>query len=192
MKKKYGGLGLVDPEVAKTSLLSKWIVKAMEPGESNLQLMLRYRLARYNPQEGRSWGVSLDWFTNKLHQGFTGSRIWSHIGKAWKSMVEGIYQILPRTRWELLHSNIWWSEGLKLISKGFDHDRGRQLYRHGVPRVEDIWDDSHQNFLTWEQAQSKFHLPSMENEEWLEVIDKVSGQWRQLLESEEDPAYPGQ
>ena len=26
----------------------------------------------------------------------------------------------------------------------------------------------------------------------MEVIDKVSGQWRQLLETEEDPAYPGQ
>jgi hypothetical protein len=32
----------------------------------------------------------------------------------------------------------------------------------------------------------------MEEEEWLEVIDKVSGQWRQLLETEEDPVYPGQ
>lgn len=54
MKKKNGGLGLVDPEVAKTSLLCKWIVKAMEPRESNLQFMLRYRLARFKPQRGRS------------------------------------------------------------------------------------------------------------------------------------------
>ena len=49
MKKKVGGLGLVDPEVAKINLMCKWIVKAMEPGESNLQLMLRYKLARFNP-----------------------------------------------------------------------------------------------------------------------------------------------
>ena len=51
---------IVDLEVAKTSLLYKWIVKVMEPGESNLQLMLRYKLARFNPQRGRSWGISLD------------------------------------------------------------------------------------------------------------------------------------
>lgn len=38
MKRKNGELGLVDPEVAKTSLLCKWIVKAMEPGESNLRI----------------------------------------------------------------------------------------------------------------------------------------------------------
>ena len=67
MKKNNGGLGLVDPEVAKTSVLAKWIVKVMEPGESNLQLVLRYRLSRYNSQKGRRWGVSLNWFTNKLH-----------------------------------------------------------------------------------------------------------------------------
>lgn len=59
MKKKNGGLGLVDPEVAKTNFLCKWVVKAMEPGESNLQIMLRYRLARFNPQRDRSWGLAL-------------------------------------------------------------------------------------------------------------------------------------
>ena len=88
MKKKYGGLGLVDPEIAKTSLLTKQVIKAMQPGESNLQLMFRYRLSRYSPNKGRKWGVSLDWFTVKLHQGFTGSKMWGHIGKAWKAMVK--------------------------------------------------------------------------------------------------------
>ena len=42
--------------MAKTSLLCKWIVKAMEPGESNLQLMFRYRLVRFNPQKGKKVG----------------------------------------------------------------------------------------------------------------------------------------
>ena len=31
-KKKYGRLGIVDPKAAKTRLLCKWVVKAMEPG----------------------------------------------------------------------------------------------------------------------------------------------------------------
>lgn len=124
MKKKNGGLDLVDPEVAKTSLLCKWIVKAMKPGESNLQLMLRYRLARFKPQRGRSWGASLDWFTNKAHQGVAGSKSWGHIGKAWKTMVKGIFQIPPRTRIELLHPNIWWSNGLDIINQGFSYSKG--------------------------------------------------------------------
>ena len=111
LKQKYGGLELVDLEAAKTSLLCKWIVKAMEPRESNLQLMLRYKLARYNPQRGRSWGVSLYWFTSKQHIGVLGSKVWSHIGKVWRIMVKGTYQLPPRNNMELLHSNIWWSEG---------------------------------------------------------------------------------
>lgn len=129
---------MVDPEAAKTNLLCKWIVKAMEPGESNLQLMLRYRLARHNPQRGRSWGVSLDWFTNKQHIGVSGSKVWSHIGKAWRTMVKGTYQLLPRNRMELLHSNIWWSEGVELLKNGFTYAKGLELYRKGIHCVDDI------------------------------------------------------
>lgn len=36
MKKKYGGLRLVDLEATKTSFLCKCIIKAMEPSESNV------------------------------------------------------------------------------------------------------------------------------------------------------------
>ena len=36
MKKNKGGLRVVNPEAAKSNLLCKWVVKAMEPGESNL------------------------------------------------------------------------------------------------------------------------------------------------------------
>ena len=74
--------------MTKTNLLTKWIVKAMKRGESNLQLMLRYRLSRYSPYKGRKWRVSLDWFINILHHGFNGSKVWDHIDKAWKTMVK--------------------------------------------------------------------------------------------------------
>ena len=51
MKQLYRELGLVDPEMAKTSFTTNWIVKAMEQGDSDLQLMLRYRLSRYSPKK---------------------------------------------------------------------------------------------------------------------------------------------
>ena len=47
-------------------------------------------------------------------------------------------------------------------------------------------------FVYLRTSPKKFHLTSMEEGEWLEVIDKVSGQRRYLLETEEDPAYPSQ
>ena len=66
----------------------------------------------------------MDWFTIRQHQGFPGSRIWGHVSKAWKVMVKGTYQLPPpRTKIELLHSNIWWSEGVDLLNKGIDYDK---------------------------------------------------------------------
>lgn len=126
----------------KINLLCKWMVKAMEPGESNLQLMLRHMLARFNPQRGWSWGVSLDWFMNKQHQGSPGSKIWG--SKAWKVMVKRAYQLPSRTRMELLHSNICWSEGVKLLNKGIDYTKGLHLYRKGIQCVDDVWDSTQQ------------------------------------------------
>lgn len=49
LRKKNGGFGLVDLEEAKIGWLCEWIVKAMEPRESNFQLILWYIFARFNP-----------------------------------------------------------------------------------------------------------------------------------------------
>ena len=49
-EKNIWWLGLVDLEAAKTSLLGKWIVKALTLDESNLQFIHRCRLARVNLQ----------------------------------------------------------------------------------------------------------------------------------------------
>lgn len=56
IKKRIGTLGFVDPKATRTSLLCNWIVKAMEPKDSNLQLVLRHRLAKCNPQRGKKFG----------------------------------------------------------------------------------------------------------------------------------------
>lgn len=84
-EKKVQEPRLGGPKAAKTGLLCKWIVKAMEPCKS-LQLMLRYILARFNPKRGRKWGVSLDRFTSKHHQGFTGQKY-------------GVTLVKPRSQW---------------------------------------------------------------------------------------------
>ena len=191
MRKKNGGLGLVDPEAAKTSLMCKWIVKAMEPSESNLQTMLRYRLARFNPLMGRSWGVSLDWFTCKNHIGVAGSKVWGHISKAWKVMAKGIYQLPPRIRMELLHSNIWWSDGIELINNGVEYAKGLELYRKGIRCVDDMWDSEQRNFITWDVAKNKFGLTTTDMGDWNMLTYKIGGKWRDLLKKDEDTTYQG-
>lgn len=104
MKKKYGGLRLVDLEATKTNSLCICIFKAMQPCESNHHFMLRFRLAILNPQR-RSWGFGLDWFTSKQHVGFTIPRC-GDILVTWKIMVKGIYQLSPHIFMELLHFNV--------------------------------------------------------------------------------------
>lgn len=39
-----GRINLINPTDALTSLMAKWIVKALEPVDSNLHIMLRHRL----------------------------------------------------------------------------------------------------------------------------------------------------
>ena len=44
----------MDPDIAKIRLMCKWIRRAMESGEFNLQFMLRYKLAMFNPKNIKS------------------------------------------------------------------------------------------------------------------------------------------
>ena len=107
-------------------------------------------------------------------------------------MAKDVYQIPPRTRVELLHSNIWWGEGVEFFQKGFTNTKGLRLYEQGIRCVGDIWDENERDFFTWEQTQGKFKLIVGEREDWTELTNKISEQWRHLLESDDGPALPGQ
>jgi hypothetical protein len=52
LKKKDGGLGLVDPAEAMVAMMSKWVLSALEPWDSNLKLLLWNRLSLYQPYWG--------------------------------------------------------------------------------------------------------------------------------------------
>lgn len=45
-EKKKGGNNLIHPKDVVSALLVKWIIKTLEPGQSNLQAMLRYWLTQ--------------------------------------------------------------------------------------------------------------------------------------------------
>jgi hypothetical protein len=62
--------------------MAKWIVKALEPGNSNLHAMLRYRLGSYQPYQGGKWENDLDFFIVRGHQNKKGSLGWNRIALA--------------------------------------------------------------------------------------------------------------
>jgi hypothetical protein len=67
--RKAGGINLVNPEDAMTAFMTKWVKKAVEPGNSNLYLMLRFRLERFQPYSGRNWAPSLEFQNFKPNRG---------------------------------------------------------------------------------------------------------------------------
>ena len=55
VKKKAGGLNLIDPQEGTSSLLCKWAILAYLPGTSNLQGMLRNKLWTSSPSKRTKW-----------------------------------------------------------------------------------------------------------------------------------------
>lgn len=91
-------------------------------------------------------------------------------------MIKGIYQIPPHIKMKLPHLNIWWSNGVEPLNKGFTYVKGLHLYCKGIQYVNDIWDSNTQNIFTWENAQEKFKLLPTEERDWRDLTDKISGQ----------------
>ena len=58
MPKENSGLSLLSPEDAIKALMSKWIVQALLPGKSNLQIILRCFIMQLQPFYYGPWGPS--------------------------------------------------------------------------------------------------------------------------------------
>lgn len=63
-------------------------------------------------------------------------------------MAKRLYQLPPHTQMDLLHSNIWWLDGVELINKEYTYAKGLDLYYKGIQCVDDVWDSETRNFST--------------------------------------------
>lgn len=73
----------------------------------------------------------MDWYTNKQHQSYFGSKVWVHMNKAWKIMARSV-QSSPLLIDGVDHSNLWWLVGLKLIGNGFTYAKAHETYCKGI------------------------------------------------------------
>ena len=103
--KNAGGVNLINPEDAVAALMTKWMVKALEPGDSNLHLFLRYRLSMYQPYAGGRWVQSMEYFTVDKHERKKGSIVWNQATSAWKTMLPFVSFRRPSNWDELLSSS---------------------------------------------------------------------------------------
>lgn len=75
---------------------------------------------------------------------------------------------------ELLHSNIWWLDGVELLNKGFTHAKCRSLYHKSTKCVDDIWVNEQTNFHTKDKIRKKINLTPVEMDDWTEIVYKSS------------------
>jgi hypothetical protein len=98
-----GGLGIIDLEQAMMALMSKWIILALQPGNSNVQLILQYRLLRTQPTTSANWTLDPRWAMLHTHCTRPGSKVWIRIGKAWKSFVKELSPCDPSDYYSTLN-----------------------------------------------------------------------------------------
>jgi hypothetical protein len=136
--KEAGGLNIINPEDAVVSLMEKWIIKAMEPGNSNLHLLLQFRLGSYQPFSNGNWQPSLEYFTRQGHQTRRGSIVWSRISAAWKSLLSEVEYVRPKNRDELASYSFWHCPLAPTIGPIFSKTRAAGLHKNRLRRYKDV------------------------------------------------------
>jgi hypothetical protein len=61
VNKDIKGLGLIDPEEAMDVLLCKRVIRSLDPGNSNLKLLLDFKLTMCKPSQYMTWDPEVNW-----------------------------------------------------------------------------------------------------------------------------------
>lgn len=186
LEKKEGGINLINPDDAVAALMTKWVIKAMEPNQSNLHLLLRFKLSQYQPYSGGRWMESLDYFPIQKHQARNGSIVWNRVAAAWKTLLPSIKTVTPRN-WEELMSTSWWCYPLvPMIGPGFSRAMAATLHIAGLRTYRDAWYRG--RLMTAEEAKTAFGLwPDSEFGAWSSAIQRLKATWGKLLQPRRIP-----
>jgi hypothetical protein len=177
--KGKGGINLGNPPDAMAAMMTKWIMKAIEPGRSNLYLMLKYQLENFQSYSGGRWAPSLEYFMLPKFQAKRESKAWNRIGTSWRSLVKEVQWVKPKIFEEVMNESFWWSEFAVLIGPGFSKSRAAQLHRAGLKRIQDAWEDG--SLISVDRAKEKFGLKAGEDRAWLVATDLLTQTWVGML-----------
>jgi hypothetical protein len=181
LSRKDGGLNIVNPLEAISALLVKWIVTACEPDDSNFKLLIRHRLASYQPHAQGKWGRSLEWFPQHNHKAVLGSSTWNRVVRAWKSLASDVNKMAPRTYDEWLSSSFWWYPGVETIGPDFSRARSAELFNKGLQAIRHAWCNNSANIISSQEATTKFGLSPQEYAGWERIRRRLSPIGGQLL-----------
>jgi hypothetical protein len=165
-RKKDGGLNIVNPLEAVSALMSKWVISACEPSDSNFKMLMRYRLSNYQPHAHGRWSRSLDWFSQPHHKASTRSKIWNRMTRAWKTLVNEVEQVGPRSYEEWLSSPFWWTPGVETIGPDFSRIRASDLFNKGLQFIHHAWCENSARIIPAWDAMERFGLINTEFDNW--------------------------
>jgi hypothetical protein len=139
--KDKGGINLLNPPDVLDAMMTKWILKACELGQSNLHILLRFRLSGYQPYSQGRWSPSLEFFTRDGHQSKKGSIPWNRAASDWKSMQKELSFLRLQSHEEVLNESFWWSNFSPAIGSAFSKARAVALDKAGLYRIKDVWNN---------------------------------------------------
>jgi hypothetical protein len=177
--KDKGGINLLNPPDVLDAMMTKWILKACEPGQSNLHILLRFCLNGYQPYSQGKWALSLEFFTKDEHQSKKGSTAWNQITSAWKTLRKELSYVKPQSHEELLNESFWWSNFYPTIGPAFSRNRVASLHRARLWRISDVWKNG--AFLPADEVCRRFGLKNCEYHAWDTVTLALTRYWGGLL-----------
>jgi hypothetical protein len=183
VKKKFGGLSLIDPREAEIALLSKWIVYSFLPGKSNLQTIIRHKVSLMHPSRTTKWPRDPLWGLVTNHTSTLGSRVWSRIQLAWSRMCRHIREGRPLCAADTESVPLWWNNQYKVGDYNISHAQALEFYNKGLCTIGDLWDLERKQFKRLDTLQCEFSLNHEKIQKLAHLIVDLDVQHRFYLET---------
>lgn len=158
MSKKVEYLSLILPEDVIYAFISKWVIQALFFGNSNLPIILRYRITQLQPSSHGPWGPSSSWLFSPQFSTKGGSKVWHRITQLWKVMARTVAYFSLSTPKDFLQINLWWRMEYEGSYFGIIMSKAYTLVLRYF-RV--IWDLGKYNFLNSGHVKIKFSLEAV-------------------------------
>jgi hypothetical protein len=117
--------------------MSQWIIQALLPIKPKLQIILRYRMTKWQRTNHGPWGPSSLWLFSPNLSIKGGSKVWHHITESWKVMARTSRYLPPSTPENILQLSMWWRTGYQGLYFGITMSRALTLYMKGLRYFRD-------------------------------------------------------
>ncbi|KAG0575769.1 hypothetical protein KC19_5G029800 [Ceratodon purpureus] len=161
--------------------MSKWALRALEPGNSPLQVLLRHRLTGFQPPGPGRWPRSLQWMLLPRFHAPRGPPLWHRFTQSWRIMSPHVDAVPPTSFEEVQNTSLWWTTTYVGHNFGFSEIRARQLAAHGLQCLRDLWEPESMTILPWEVLERRFHLREQDRPGLLLYQTHLPQSWRVLF-----------